>query len=89
MISPETLRALAARITELGVSEHNLSALRQGWPELHFTCCSDDDIPARLSPAWQGEGFALYLVSHAQHCISFTSHPEQASGVVLAACTED
>jgi hypothetical protein len=89
MISAETLAAVCARATGLGLSEATLHRLREDWPDLHFTLCSDDDIPARLTPAVEGRDFNLYLVSNAQHCVAFTAEPEAATGIVLAAAESD
>lgn len=89
MITPETLAQVAAKVGEVGVSEAGRDALRQSWPGIHFTCCSEDDVPARLQPAAEGAGFAIYLVSGAQHCVGFTNHLEAATGLVLAATSED
>jgi len=84
VISAETLSRIAAQVAELGVSDAALAALRQAWPDVHFTHCSEDDVPARLVPSAQGDGFALYLISNASHCMGFTDHPEAATGIVLA-----
>jgi hypothetical protein len=89
MITAETLAAVCDQAAAQGLSEVTLQSLRQGWPDLHFTLCSDDDIPARLTPAVEGEGFNLYLVSNAQHCIAFTTEPEAATGLVLATQSEE
>lgn len=89
MISSETLAEVTKKIGEVGPTEAGVAALRQAWPDLHFTYCSEDDVPARLAPASQGAGFALYLVSGAQHCVGFTNHLEAATGLVLATVSED
>jgi hypothetical protein len=90
VISADILAQVTARAGEVGLSAAGISTLRQAWPEIHFTFCSDDDVPARLQPAAAGEGFAVYLVSGAQHCVGFTNHLEAATGLVLAElCEED
>lgn len=89
MITAETLAAVCDQAAVLGLSEATLQSLRQGWPDLHFTLCSDDDIPARLTPAVEARDFNLYLVSNAQHCIAFTTEPEAATGLVLATQSEE
>lgn len=89
MITPETLALVSAKVAELGATETGRDALRQAWPDIHFTVCSEDDVPARLTPAVSGQGFALYLVSGAQHCVGFTNHLEAATGLVLAQVSDD
>ena len=88
-ISADTLAAVAARAAELDLSEASVTHLRREWPGIHFTFCGEDDVPARLSPVLEGEGFNLYLVSNADHCVAFTSQVEAASGIVLAAVADD
>jgi hypothetical protein len=89
MIDAAILNAVALRAGELALNEASLAHLRREWPGLHFTLCSEDDVPARLVPALEGDGFNLYLVSNAEHCIAFTDRLDAATGVVLAANPED
>ncbi len=83
------LAAVAARAAELDLSEASIGHLRREWPGIHFTFCGEDDVPARLNPVLEGEGFNLYLVSNADHCVAFTSAPETATGIVLASVSND
>jgi len=90
MISPETLAEVTAKVGEIGgPSDAGIVVLRQTWPDIHFTFCSEDDVPARLTPAAEGAGFAVYLVSGAQHCVGFTNHLEAATGLVLASVSDE
>ncbi|MRD72387.1 hypothetical protein GH865_03855 [Rhodocyclus tenuis] len=64
--------------------------LRERFPDLHsITVCADDDTPARLSPAASNEVCSLYFVSAGEHCLSLTSDPAGASGLVVALHDED
>lgn len=83
------LNTVASRAAELDLSEANLAHLRREWPGIHFTFCDEDDVPARLSPFLEGQGFNLYLVNNADHCVAFTSQLEAATGIVLATVSED
>lgn len=83
-IDADMFAAIAARTAELELSEASITHLRREWPGVHFTFCGEDDIPARLKPVLEGQGFNLYLVSNAEHCIAFTSQLEVATGIVLA-----
>lgn len=87
MIDQATLQRIVARASELTLSESSVQHLRREWPGLHFTLCSEDDVPARLKPACTGDGFAVYFVSNASHCVAFTEDSNAATGVVLAAYT--
>jgi len=89
VIAPDTLAKVTAQVNAAGLSEAAVIALRQAWPGVSFTYCSEDDVPARLKPAAEGDGFGIYLVSGAEHCVAFTDNLEAASGLVLAAQSED
>ena len=89
MIAADTLAKVVAQVDAVGLGEASVRALRQAWPGVHFTFCSEDDIPARLHPVAEGRGYGVYLVSGAEHCVAFTDHLEAATGLVLASQTED
>lgn len=85
MIVPETLDKIANFTATLGdLNEDALATIRQSWPDLRFTFCSDNDMPARMPPALRRDKFNLYLVNGNEHCLSLTDDPLQAIGVVLA-----
>lgn len=88
-IAADTLAKVVAQVDAVGLAETTVTALRQAWPGVHFTWCSEDDIPARLKPAAEGAGYGVYLVSGAEHCVAFTDHLEAATGLVLAANSEE
>ena len=90
MIVPETLEKIASAAAASGEpSEDTLLVLKNTWPDIRFTICNDDDMPARLPAALRREKFNLYLVSGSEHCLSLTDDPLQAIGVVLACVDED
>lgn len=90
MIVPETLDKIASAAAASGdLGEDTLLALKAAWPDLRFTLCNDDDMPARLPAAVQREGFNLYLVGGGEHCLSLTDDPLRAIGVVLASVDKD
>ncbi|MDD5058810.1 MAG: DUF6129 family protein [Sideroxydans sp.] len=89
MIVPETLEKIANSAASLGaLNEQALATLKKTWPDLRFTFCNDDDMPARLPPTLQRGNFNLYLVGGSEHCLSLTDDPLHAIGVVLA-CVEE
>lgn len=90
MIAAGTLEQIADSAALLGeLNEAALASLKQSWPDLRFTFCNDDDMPARLPPALRRDGFNLYLVNGSEHCLSLTDDPLQAIGVVLAEVDEE
>ena len=85
MIVPETIDHIASAAGSLGeLNDVTLDTLKKKWPELRFTFCNDDDMPARLPPVLKRERFNLYLIGGNEHCLSLTDDPLQAIGVVLA-----
>lgn len=90
MISAETLEQIASATALLGeLSEQSMASLKKTWPELRFTFCNDDDMPARLPPSVTRERFNLYLVNGSEHCLSLTDDPQNAIGVVVACVDEE
>jgi hypothetical protein len=85
MIAPETLRAVAAAAPGRDVFQ-----LRAAFPGVMFVTCGEDDVPARLTPALETPGYALFLFTNASgHCLEFTDDPEAATGIVVAVRTGD
>jgi len=90
MIVPETLEGIANAAASLSaLNEDSLVTLKQTWPDLRFTFCNDDDMPARLPPALKRDKFNLYLVGGSEHCLSLTDDPKKAIGVVVAEVDAD
>ncbi|OGS92472.1 MAG: hypothetical protein A2061_09605 [Gallionellales bacterium GWA2_59_43] len=90
MLAAEALVQIADALVALGtLNDDAVTDLKQSWPDLRFTLCSDEDMPARMPPALQRAGFNLYMVGGGEHCISLTTDPEQAIGVVVAWVDEE
>lgn len=81
------------QLVELGEAAGKLgsaSALRQQFPALHFSECSDDDVSPRYKAALNIPGYALYYISGATgHCLEMTNDPAIATGILLAATVDD
>ena len=88
MIAADTLSQIAQRAAQGALGETTLETLKQSWPDLRFTLCNDDDMPARMKPVLSEKRFNLYLVGGGEHCLSLTDDPERAIGVVLAQVDE-
>jgi hypothetical protein len=89
MITDQLLDQVTTIIERAGLTPESVAALRDAFPDLHFTHCLDDDIGAGIDPIREADGFNLYLLTKAEHCISFTRSQESATGLVLAEVTED
>ncbi len=63
--------------------------LRSTFPGVHFTVCSDDDIPPRLTPAAGNDFCKIYYVASGEHCLSLTTDAGAATGLVVALCDGD
>lgn len=83
MIDDALIEKVADNIRSVGAEEETVRALRESWPDVHFTYCMDDDLGA-MTPVREDEGFNIYLVSGKDHCVSFTSSKENATGLVIA-----
>lgn len=89
MIGAEVIDAAADTLGRHGYGEVAIEALRKQWPALRFVACPDDDVPPRLKPAAAGEGWALYYIAGGEHCLSLTTDPAAAIGLVLAEVQPD
>ena len=86
MISPAQL-ALVAEATLL---DPRAASLRQRFPDLHFTKCSEDDVSPLYQPAFSVDGHDLYLVSGASgHCLALTNNAASATGILVAAKVDE
>lgn len=89
MIGAEVIDAARALLTQAGYGEAAMAALRRQWPELRFVACPDDDVPPRLKAVAEGEGWALYYIAGGEHCLSLTTDPAAAIGLVVAEVQPD
>ena len=84
VLNPARLDSIAQSVASIGMADDLLLRLRADYPELRFSQCSEDDIPARLQPLLAAQGFDLYLMDTREHCIVLTNDLNAASGVVIA-----
>ncbi|UCV30184.1 DUF6129 family protein [Ferribacterium limneticum] len=86
MITPTIL----ARVGEATLLDGRAASLRQRFPDLHFTECSEDDVSPLYNPAFSVEGYDLFLISGATgHCLALTNDAETATGILIAAKVDD
>ena len=70
-------------------SDSQLQILRETFPGIHFSVCSDDDVPSRLSPAAEGPVCRLYYVDSRSHCLCFAAEATEATGLLVAMLDKD
>jgi len=63
--------------------------LRSLFAGVHFSVCSDDDMPARSVPAAENTFCRLYYVASGGHCLQLTGDAEAATGLVVALIDSD
>lgn len=88
MITQQQLTQIADTINQSGIDETVVSSLREEYNDLHFTYCSDDDIPNH-HPVLEQTLFNLYLVDGREHCLCLTKDFEHATGIVIAEIYQD
>ena len=86
MITPTQL----ARVGEATLLDSRAAKLRQRFPDLHFTECSEDDISPRFKAAFTVDGYDLYLITGASgHCLELTNDAGSATGILIASKVDD
>jgi len=86
MITPDLL----TRVGEAALLDGSAAALRERFPELHFTECSEDDVSPRYRPAFSIDGYDLFYISGATgHCLELTNQAASATGILIAAKVDD
>lgn len=88
MIDPVTIDRIAQVALAQGLDEGTVQGLRAAWPGMHFSYCMDDEI-CGVEPVRELRGLNLYLVDGRGHCLSLTTDPEVATGLVLAEVAPD
>lgn len=87
MINAALVEQIAACYGERRHAPAVLARLRDAFPTVRFTLCSDDEV-GRARPVLERDGFNLYLVG-GDHCLTLTNDLATASGVVLAEVGDD
>lgn len=90
---PEITEALAtelgARVLAHGGSPEMLAVMRLEHPGVRFVVCNEDDVSPRLSPWLSLTGIQVFLLDASEHCVSITTVPERACGLLFALISDD
>ena len=82
--------AQLVQVGEATLLDPRAGSLRQRFPTLHFTECSEDDVSPLYQPALSVESYDLYLISGASgHCLALTNDADIATGILVAAKVDD
>lgn len=86
MIAADTLAAVVGAVQ----AQASIASLRAGFPAIHFTECSEDDVSPRAKPVADAGSHHIYLVAgHTGHCLALTNDFEAATGILVAAKLDD
>lgn len=88
MIAQADAQGLARRFAASASDDAALANFKAEHPGLRFFACSEDDIPARLSPWVSADGVEVYLMDATEHCVRLSKDPETACGLVFARLVE-
>lgn len=89
MITEETVNDVVAKVEATYLGEAVVDILRRVYPDIRFTYCSYDDIPANAKPVSERPGFKVYFVDSREQCACLTNNHAIASGIVLAEVQDD
>lgn len=90
MITPDFLKQVCDKLANGNARMPRVDlALRQAFPGVPFTLCSDNDVPSRLQPMAYGDGFALYGINTGGHCAALTCIADAATGLAIALTDDD
>jgi hypothetical protein len=85
-MTPEILSAISAAVAV----DASPVVLRDQFPGVHFTFCSEDDITSRCPAVGEAGDYMLYLVTGASgHCLALTNDMDAATGLVVASKSLD
>ena len=86
MITP----AILARVGEAALLDARAASLRQRFPKLHFSECSEDDVSPRYHAAFTVDGYDLYLITGASgQGLELTNDSGSATGILIASKVDD
>lgn len=88
-VTAEFIDMVSAILSRAGLTEASVAALRDAFPELHFTFCAEDDVGVAHTPVHRTDAFSIYLIDGREHCLSFTRDLDAATGLVIAEVTPD
>ena len=73
-----------------GLADEALAvSLRERFRDVHFSVCSDDDMPPRVPFAAENALCRLYFVQSGEHCLSLTTDADAATGLAVARIDPD
>jgi len=83
VIDEALVSKVAAHAEGHGIDGALQDELKQAFPGIRFTLCSEDDIHVG-KPVLEKDSFDVYLVGSSDHCLTLTNDYTLATGVVIA-----
>ena len=81
-LNNEDLGAIGEMLAAAPADGQVFSALRQRFPAIVFTRCDASDVVE--TPFGTFGAYDIHLMDAKDHCVTITSDPAQATGIVLA-----
>jgi hypothetical protein len=81
-LGPNELTEIDEVLSAPGMDGHALAELRGRFPHLSWTRCDASDVTE--TPFRSYSKFEVHLVDRSDHCVTITTDPDRATGIVLA-----
>lgn len=79
----DALEQIRAVFDGEGAVADRIAKLREAFPGISLTRCDASDMDTE-TPVLEAAGCDVYLVDTSEHCARITTHPEAASGLIIA-----
>lgn len=82
-LAPDALARIRTVLQGEGTAAERIARLREAFPNLSLTRCDASDMDTE-TPVLQTPVFDVYLIDTSEHCVTITTHPEAATGLIVA-----
>ena len=91
MVSDSVIREVLDHVAHHWRRPHDqmTAQLRERFPAIHVTVCSDDDMPPRVPFIAENTHCRLYYVTAGEHCLGLTTDADAATGVAVGLVDHD
>jgi hypothetical protein len=82
-LTADALDRIKTLLESEGSATERVASLRQAFPGISLTRCDASDMDTE-TPVLELPGFEVYLIDTSEHCARITTHPEAATGLIVA-----